>query len=107
MTKDQKAYIAKKARTAGLSMGEFLRQAAESYRPDQNARVLDSLATQVLKTSERAMRTIDETLAFVGASEKRLAKLRSRTRKDAQRDSARGCGRNSKLPWILPWPHNT
>lgn len=71
----EKSRIAKRAEDAGLSMGEFLRRAASSYRPSEEDRLLEGLIDQVNKTTAQASAAIDEALAYVEASNQRLALL--------------------------------
>lgn len=54
MTKDQKAKIAKRAKAANLTMGEFLRRAAFAYQPEQDEKALEGLIEQVKKTTRDA-----------------------------------------------------
>ena len=71
----EKNQIAKMAKKAGLSMGEYLRRAAASFRPSDDDAVLEGMIGQMLKTTAQANAAIDEALAFVAASNKRIAKL--------------------------------
>lgn len=73
----EKNQIARMAKEAGLSMGEYLRRAAVSYRPSDDDEILEGMIDQMLKTTTRANAAIDEVLAFVEASNKRIAKLES------------------------------
>ena len=75
MSKDQKAQIAKRAKAARLTMGEFLRRAAFAYRPDEDEESLDGLIDQVKKTTRAASRSIDQAIAFVTASQQRIAAM--------------------------------
>lgn len=75
VTDAQKARIAKKAKASGLTMGEFLRRAADSYSPREDEELLEGLVKQVLKTTEKANLAIDDALAFVAASQERIAKI--------------------------------
>jgi len=75
MTGKEKAEIAKKAKAAGLSMGEYLRRAAKSFKPPKDEEVLEKMIEQMVKATERAEKSIDEALAFVEASNRRIAKM--------------------------------
>lgn len=87
MTKDQKAKIAKRAKAANLTMGEFLRRAAFAYQPDQDdEKVLDGLIDQVKKTTRDASAAIDRAMAFVAASQRRIAALESSRNKNKPRN---------------------
>ena len=75
VTKAQKQRLTARAKAAGLSTGEYLRRAGEGYSPSEDEAMLDGLLSQVLKTTKQAEKAVDDALAFVAASEKRLAKL--------------------------------
>lgn len=75
VTKAQKEHLTARAKAAGLSTGEFLRRAGEGYSPSEDEALLEGLLAQVVKTTRQAERSIDDALAFVAASERRLAKL--------------------------------
>lgn len=78
VTSQEKAMIAKMAQDAHLSMGEFLRRAAASFRPSEDEKMLDGMIDQMLKTSAQASFAIDDALSFVDASNKRIADMESR-----------------------------
>ncbi len=67
--------IAKMAKEAHLSMGEFLRRAASSFRPNENEAMLEGMIEQMLKTTAQANAAIDDALAFVEASNERIARM--------------------------------
>ena len=75
VTTQEKARIAKLAKDSGLSMGEFLRRAAESFRPDEDNEILNGVIDQMIKTTNRASDAIDDALEFIDASNKRMAAL--------------------------------
>lgn len=75
VTADEKARIARMAKDAGLSMGEFLRRAASSFRPSEEDQVLEGMIEQMNKTSAQASAAIDKALALVDASNKRIAEM--------------------------------
>lgn len=75
VTATEKGQIAQMAKDAGLSMGEFLRRAASSYRPSEEDRMLEGMIDQMNKTTAQANAAIDAALAFVEASNKRIAAM--------------------------------
>ncbi len=77
LTREQKARLAKRAKAANLTMGEYVRRAADAYEPDADDKALGGLIEQVRKTAEQAARAIDEASAFVAASQKRIANMES------------------------------
>lgn len=72
---EEKAVIAKLAKDAHLSMGEFLRRAAASFRPSEDDKILEGRIDQMAKTTAEASAAIDEALAFVEASNQRIAAM--------------------------------
>jgi hypothetical protein len=82
VTRQEKERIARLASEAGMSMGEFLLRAAESFRPEDETEMLAGLIDQMLKTTTRASEAIDDALEFVEASNKRMAALESSRTRD-------------------------
>jgi hypothetical protein len=80
---EQKKKIAKKAKEANLTVGEFVRQAAEAYQPNDNDEALERLVVQIKATAAKASKALDANLAFVAASEKRIEQMEARRRKTA------------------------
>jgi hypothetical protein len=78
VTAEEKNQIASRAKTAGVSMGEFLRRAAASFRPSEDERILESMIEQMAQTTAQASAAIEDALAFVEASNKRIAALEAR-----------------------------
>ncbi len=75
VTVSEKAMIAKMAQDAHLSMGEFLRRAASSFRPNEDEAMLEGMIEQMVKATVRASAAIDDALAFVEASSERIAAM--------------------------------
>ena len=78
MTEAEKARIVEKAQQAGLSTGEYMRRAAQSYHPSEDDRILERMIEQMLKATERAEQAIGDALKFVAASEERIAAMEAR-----------------------------
>ncbi len=72
VTPTEKGQIAKMAKAAGLSMGEFLRRAAASFRPSEDDQILEGMISQMNKTTTQANAEIDKALAYIDASNKRI-----------------------------------
>jgi hypothetical protein len=75
----EKARIARMAKSAGLSMGEFLRRAAAAFRPSDDDKILEGMIDQMNKTTAQANAAIDKALADVEASNKRIAAMERKT----------------------------
>jgi hypothetical protein len=81
VTPAEKSRISARARAAGLSMGEFIRRAAEAFNPTEDDRLLEGMLDQMEKTTARASQAIDEALACVEASNQRIEALERRAEK--------------------------
>ena len=77
VTSQEKALIAKMAQDAHMSMGEFLRRAASSFRPNEDEKMLEGMIDQMLKTTAQASAAVDDALSFVDTSNKRIAAMES------------------------------
>ncbi|MBI3149421.1 MAG: hypothetical protein HYZ17_13000 [Betaproteobacteria bacterium] len=75
VTATEKGRIAKMAKAAGLSMGEFLRRAAASFEPNDDDRILEGMIDQMNKTTVQANAAIDRALALVEESNQRIEKM--------------------------------
>lgn len=78
VTVQEKAVIAKMAKESDLSMGEFLRRAASAFRPDEESKILEGMINQMVKSSAQANAAIDDALAFVEDSNKRIAAMEAK-----------------------------
>ena len=80
VTPSEKAAIEQKAGAAGVSVGEYLRRAAQSFTPSEDERALAGMIDQMLKTTTQASKAIDAALAFVEASNRRIAAMEKKQR---------------------------
>ncbi len=80
VTPTEKGRIAKMAKDAGLSMGELLRRAVSTYQSSEEDALLEGMITQMKKTCAQANAAIDEALAFVETSNKRIAAMERKVR---------------------------
>ena len=71
----EKSQIANMAKAAGLSVGEFLRQAASAFTPSEDDQILEGMIAQMNKTTTQANEAIDKPLRLVAASNKRIAAM--------------------------------
>ena len=78
VTPGEKKQIARMAKAAGLSMGEFLRRAAASFRPAEDDRMLEGMIGQMARTTARASAAIDDAVRYVEASNKRIRALEAK-----------------------------
>lgn len=73
MTPAEKKRVVAKAKKAGLTTGEYMRRAAEGFRPDDDDKALEAMIEQMNQATASAEKAIDEALAFVAASNRRIA----------------------------------
>ena len=78
MTEAEKSRIVAKAQRAGLSTGEYMRRAAQSFRLSEDDKIMEGMIDQMLKATERAERAIEDTLEYVAASNERIAAMEAR-----------------------------
>jgi hypothetical protein len=83
MTKAEKKRVVSKARKSGVSVGEYLRRAADGYRVEPDEQLLKAMIVQMNQATENAERAIDETLRFVEESNQRIAQMEAEAKSKA------------------------
>jgi hypothetical protein len=86
-TRDEKRAIVAKARRAGLPISELMRRGAAAYQPEGADAELGPLADAAKAAAERAAAAIDDALAFIAASNARIAALEKRARRGGRKAS--------------------
>ena len=84
---DKRAIVAK-AKKLGLPISELMRRGAFDYESDESDKQLEALAQAAQRAAERAGAAIDDALAFIQASNKRIAAMEAKASKAAQRRQA-------------------
>jgi len=77
VTPAQKAMITRKARRAKLTVGEFVRQAAEAYEPGDDDAVLAALIERVQRSTAEASAALDAVLRRCAESERRIEEMQA------------------------------
>ncbi len=80
MTPAEKKRVVSKANKAGLTTGEYMRRAAEGYRPADDDKALEAMINEMNKATRNAETAIDDALAFVAASNKRIAQMEKKAK---------------------------
>lgn len=75
MTASEKKKIARQAQKAGVSIGEYLRRAAAAFSPEEDEKALEGLLAEVERSTAAASAAIDDALAYLGESNKRIAEM--------------------------------
>ena len=74
VTPDEKRRITQAAKHARVSTGEFIRRASAAYSPPEKAMVVTMLR-QLHESTQRAGRAVDSALAWIEASNQRIAEM--------------------------------
>ncbi len=80
-TRQEKRAIAAKAKRLGLPISELMRRGATAYEPAEADEQLGALADAAKAAAERAGASIDDALAFIDASNKRIASLEAQRKR--------------------------
>jgi len=80
VTPREKKYFVSKARKIGISVGELMRRAATTYKPEEDEEMLEAMINQMNQATENTERTIDDALLFVAASNERINKMEADAR---------------------------
>lgn len=88
LTPEEKAAIAARAKDANLTMGEFVRRAADSYVSRDDEPVFAGLIAQVEKSTRQANKALDDALKVVADSNKRIAQMETAHAKRPARKAA-------------------
>jgi hypothetical protein len=87
-TPQDKRAIAAKAKKLGLPISELMRRGAFDYESADSDQELEALAQAAQRAAERAGAAIDDALAFIDASNKRIAGMEAKASKAARRRQA-------------------
>ena len=74
-TPQEKKSITAKAKKLGLPVSELMRRGAAAYEPAEAENELAALASAAKTAAERAIASIDDSLLFIKASNKRIAEM--------------------------------
>lgn len=83
MTPTEKKRVIAKAKKAGLTMGEYMRRAAATYRPTDDDKTLGVMIDAMNRATDNAEKAIDDALAFVAASNKRIKAMEAKAKSEA------------------------
>jgi hypothetical protein len=89
-TSEEKKAIVAKARKLGLAISELMRRGAAAYQTADADAELGALADTARTAADRASAAIDDALAFIEASNRRIATL------EAERSAASSTARERK-----------
>lgn len=74
----QKKAFMSKAKRLGLNLSELMRRGATAYSPEEAEAEFDALAEKIVGSTTEARAALDDALAFVAESNKRIAAMEER-----------------------------
>lgn len=80
VTLQEKEAIAEKARKLGMPISELMRRGATAYESSESDEELGALADAAKSAADRAGDSIDDALAFIEASNQRIAAMEAKAR---------------------------
>lgn len=75
MTPDQKMRLVSEAREAGITVSEYIRRAVNAFHDFSDDLILSSMIDEMNNATNRAEKSIDETLKYVAESNLRIAQM--------------------------------
>lgn len=88
VTAVEKKAIASKAKRMGLPISELMRRGANGHEANGSDAELEAMADAALGAAERAGAAVDDALAFVEASNRRIAALEAKAARGGVRKAA-------------------
>jgi prophage DNA circulation protein len=85
-TPQEKKAITTKAKKLGLPISELMRRGAAAYAAAENDEELGALADKAREAADRASDSIDDVLAFVESSNKRIAAMETKASTSKKRN---------------------
>ena len=80
LSEQQKTIIRDMAKAAGLSIDDFLLQAGMAFKSEEERQALTALLKQVRQSATRIADSIDNTIAYIDASNKRIEEMERKAR---------------------------
>ena len=84
-TPQDKKAITAKAKKLDLPVSELMRRGAFAYESDESNDELGALADAAKRAADRASEFIDDALAFIAASNKRIAAMEAKAQRPARK----------------------
>lgn len=82
ISEEQKSVIRGMAKTVGLSVDDFLWQAALAFKSKSERHAIAALLHELEHTADKTCANIDATIAYIDASNKRIAEMEAKARRE-------------------------
>jgi hypothetical protein len=84
-TTQEKSFISAKAKKLGIPVSELMRRGATAFKSADAEEELGALADAAKRAADQASNSIDDALAFITASNKRIEAMEANANREAQR----------------------
>jgi hypothetical protein len=95
-TTEEKSFISAKARKLGIPVSELMRRGATAFKSADAEEELGALADAAKRAADHASDSIDEALAFITASNKRIEAMEAKAGQPQKRSTTTSVRRNAK-----------
>jgi hypothetical protein len=95
-TTEEKSFISAKARKLGIPVSELMRRGATAFKSADAEEELGALADAAKRAADHASDSIDDALAFITASNKRIEAMEAKAIQPAKRSATTSVRRSGK-----------
>ncbi len=86
-TTQEKSFISAKAKKLGIPVSELMRRGATAFKSADAEEELGALADAAKRAADHASNSIDDALAFITASNKRIEAMEAKASREAERSA--------------------
>lgn len=86
-TTQEKSFISAKAKKLGIPVSELMRRGATAFKSADAEEELGALADAARRAADHASNSIDDALAFITASNKRIEAMEAKANREAQKNT--------------------
>jgi hypothetical protein len=86
-TTQEKSFISAKAKKLGIPVSELMRRGATAFKSADAEEELGALADAAKRAADHASNSIDDALAFITASNKRIEAMEAKANRGAQKST--------------------
>ncbi len=87
-TAQEKSFISAKAKKLGIPVSELMRRGATAFKSADVEEELGALADAAKRAADHASNSIDDALAFITASNKRIEAMEAKANREAQKSAS-------------------
>jgi hypothetical protein len=95
-TTQEKSFISAKAKKLGIPVSELMRRGATAFKSADAEEELGALADAAKRAADHASNSIDDALAFITASNKRIEAMEAKASREAQKSVQKSAKQNAQ-----------